>query len=169
MRSFRKLTTQLSALFLLFFLWNCTTTNSTDADQNSAANGTSSNDGTDLSNAALLEKVLFDFDQQTIKAEFHSGLEQLAEFMKKNTGTSLRITGHCDERGTAEYNLALGQRRAEEVMRFLLNHGVDSARLSTHSYGKEMLVDTSSTEQGHALNRRAELLASNATEENSSL
>ena len=169
MRSFRKLTTQLSALFLLFFLWNCTTTNSTDADQNSAANGTGS-DGSDLSNGALhIEKVLFGFDEQTISPEFYPELEQLADFMKKNPATSLRIAGHCDERGTVEYNLALGQRRADEVKRFLMNHGVDSARLSTHSYGKEMLADTSSTEQGHSLNRRAELVSSNTAQENSSL
>lgn len=162
MRSFRKLTTQLSTLFLLLFLWNCTTTNTgADSDaKNAEANG---NDGTDLSNSLHIERVHFDFDEQSIKEEFRGELEKLAELMKKDAGLSLRITGHCDERGTAEYNLALGQRRADEVKRFLTNHGVDSARLSTHSYGKEMLVDTSSTEQAHYQNRRAELVSSNTT------
>ena len=103
-----------------------------------------------------VEKVHFDFDRSAIKAGFKDELMEVASYLEKNPGANLRILGHCDERGTPEYNIALGQRRANSVKDYLVTLGVDASRLTAHSYGKEMLVDTSGTEEGHYENRRAE-------------
>lgn len=177
MRRLRRTTKQLSSFFLLFFLWNCTTTSNMDSDGNMSGSEDGSSmsgengygvEGSDLSDGVLrVEKIHFDFDRDSIKEEFRADLEEVADYMKRNPSATLRINGHCDERGTAEYNLALGQKRADEVKRFLVNHGVDADRLTTHTYGKEMLIDMSGTELGHYQNRRAEFISSNAAEASS--
>lgn len=102
------------------------------------------------------ERIYFAFDDATLTAEAQRILRRKAEFLRGNPGVRVRIEGHCDERGTAEYNLALGDRRAESAKSFLVRLGIDPARLSTISYGEERPLDPGSNEAAWARNRRAE-------------
>jgi peptidoglycan-associated lipoprotein len=101
------------------------------------------------------EDIFFDFDQSVIRPDAQEVLRKKAEFLRENSGSSVIIEGHCDERGTAEYNLALGERRALAAKAFLMNMGISSSRLSTISYGEERPVDPDSNEEAWARNRRA--------------
>jgi peptidoglycan-associated lipoprotein len=101
------------------------------------------------------EDIFFDFDQSVIRPDAQDVLRKKAEFLRENSGSSVIIEGHCDERGTAEYNLALGERRALSAKAFLMNMGISSSRLSTISYGEERPVDPGSNEEAWARNRRA--------------
>ena len=102
-------------------------------------------------------KVRFGFDAHDLDADGRAALQGLASCLSGTTGR-VRIEGHCDDRGTTEYNLALGQRRADAVQRVLSGFGVTPSRLSTVSYGEERPVDTSGGEAAWANNRRAEIL-----------
>jgi peptidoglycan-associated lipoprotein len=101
------------------------------------------------------EDIYFDFDQAVIRPDAQEVLRRNAEFLRENPGVSVVIEGHCDERGTSEYNLALGERRALASKAFLMNLGISSSRLSTISYGEERPVDPGSNEEAWARNRRA--------------
>jgi peptidoglycan-associated lipoprotein len=101
------------------------------------------------------EDIYFDFDQSVIRPDAQDVLRKKAEFLRENSGSSVIIEGHCDERGTSEYNLALGERRALAAKAFLMNMGISSSRLSTISYGEERPVDPGSNEEAWARNRRA--------------
>jgi peptidoglycan-associated lipoprotein len=103
----------------------------------------------------MLENIHFDFDKSFIRADAKPVLGKVAAFLKKNPGAKLQIEGHCDERGTPEYNLALGQRRANSAMKYLVNLGIDASRLSTISYGEEKPADPGHNEAAWAKNRRA--------------
>jgi peptidoglycan-associated lipoprotein len=98
--------------------------------------------------------VLFDFDKFSLKPESRDILKQLAEWLTKNKDSRVLIEGNCDERGTTEYNLALGERRAKEAMKYLVEIGVDGKRIKTISYGKERPLDPGNTEEAWAKNRR---------------
>ncbi len=104
------------------------------------------------------EKVYFDFDSSALTETAKSVLQRKAEFLKERAETDVLIEGHCDERGSVEYNLALGQRRAESVKRYLVLLGISSERLRTISYGKERPADPRHTEEAWAKNRRAEFV-----------
>ncbi len=101
--------------------------------------------------------VRFDFDSSVLAVDTRKDLDLLAPCLREGTA-SVRIEGHCDERGTTDYNIALGQRRADAVQRYLVGLGVSPARLRTVSYGEERPVDRSGTDAAHAVNRRAEIL-----------
>jgi peptidoglycan-associated lipoprotein len=103
--------------------------------------------------------VYFDFDEYSITAEARQTMTSwnLVCFENNTTG-NVRIEGHCDERGTNEYNMALGERRARATKRFLTDNGVDDDRLSTISYGEERPADPRHNESAWGLNRRAELV-----------
>ena len=101
------------------------------------------------------EDIYFDFDQSMIRPDAQEVLRKKAEFLRENSVVSLVIEGHCDERGTAEYNLALGERRALAAKAFLMDLGISSSRLSTISYGEERPIDPRSNEESWARNRRA--------------
>ena len=101
------------------------------------------------------EDIFFDFDQSVIRPDAQEVLRKKAEFLRDNPGVSVVIEGHCDERGTAEYNLALGERRALAAKAFLMNLGILGSRLSTISYGEERPLDPQSNEEAWARNRRA--------------
>jgi peptidoglycan-associated lipoprotein len=103
----------------------------------------------------MKEDIYFDFDQSVIRPDAQDVLRKKAEFLRENPGSSVVIEGHCDERGTAEYNLALGERRALSAKAFLMNMGISSSRMSTLSYGEERPVDPGSNEEAWARNRRA--------------
>lgn len=101
------------------------------------------------------QTVYFDFDRSTIKPEFESVLRKHAAFLVKNSGQSVRVEGHTDSRGTPEYNIALGERRAQAVETFLLNEGVSASQISVVSFGEEKPAVTGASEYAFAQNRRA--------------
>ena len=102
--------------------------------------------------------IYFGFDDYTLNSEAQSTLTAMAEGLKANKSAAVQIEGHCDERGTVEYNLALGERRAQSVKNFLSQLGVESARLSTISYGEEKPVVQGHSEDAWIKNRRAEFV-----------
>lgn len=103
-----------------------------------------------------LEPIYFDFDEWDLKLEARAILTKKAEWLRANPEFSIRIEGHCDDRGTSEYNLALGDRRADAAKKFLIALGISATRISTISYGEERPVDSRPTEEGWARNRRDE-------------
>lgn len=110
--------------------------------------------------AKLLHVVYFDFDSSTLSQAARDALSQNANILlKKHASLKVLIEGHCDERGSAEYNLALGERRAKSALAYLLTLGVPGKRLSVISYGKEKPSDTGHDEAAWAKNRRAEFVA----------
>lgn len=100
--------------------------------------------------------VYFDFDSYDIREDARPVLSEAAQLMRRYPQVSLRLEGHCDERGTAEYNLALGEKRADAVRDYLVGLGVERSRLSTVSFGKERPAATGHDEQSWARNRRVE-------------
>jgi len=108
--------------------------------------------------ASLFADIYFDFDKSFIREDAKPVLATVADYLKKNTGAKVQIEGHCAERGTAEYNMALGARRAESAKKYLLSLGVKAAALSTVSYGKEKPLDPGHTEDAWAKNRRDHFL-----------
>jgi peptidoglycan-associated lipoprotein len=105
---------------------------------------------------ALTEIVFFEYDSDEITPTAEDKLNTKAIVLRANPGVRIRIEGHADQRGSTEYNLALGQRRAEAVRAYLLNLGIDGGRLSTISYGKERPLVEGEDEDSFARNRRAE-------------
>jgi len=101
------------------------------------------------------ELVLFEYDRSNLTLEAQELLTRKAKYLKKNPDIKVIIEGHCDERGTNEYNLALGERRAEVTRAFLVDLGVPAGRLSTISYGEERPFVLGSNESAWSLNRRA--------------
>ena len=101
------------------------------------------------------ERVYFGYDQHTLSPDARETLSKQAEWLNTYTGVDAVIEGHADERGTREYNLALGARRAEAVKSFLVAQGVAPGRLTTVSYGKERPIDGRSNEEGWSRNRNA--------------
>lgn len=111
--------------------------------------------GSDSGTISGLGTIYFDYDQATLTSDSRKQLAQNAEWIKSNANVSLQIEGHCDNRGTVEYNIALGERRAISVKNYLVNLGIDSKRLSVISYGKERPIAQGDTEAALAKNRRA--------------
>ena len=102
-----------------------------------------------------LKDVFFDFDKAVVRADQQAALTENASWLKANPGAKLLIEGHCDERGTAEYNLALGERRAKAVKDFLVTAGIPADRVSTISYGEERPFVLGHDESAWKWNRRA--------------
>ena len=101
------------------------------------------------------DDVRFDFDKSEVKEDGRKTCQVVADYLKKHPQAKMLIEGHCDERGTAEYNMALGERRATAVMTYLVSLGVPKAALSTVSFGKEKPLDPGHDEGAWAKNRRA--------------
>ncbi|SOD01723.1 peptidoglycan-associated lipoprotein [bacterium JGI 053] len=112
---------------------------------------------------ALTDIVFFEYDSDEVTATAQRKLEAKAAVLRANPGVRLRVEGHCDQRGSTEYNLALGQRRAEAVRAYLVNLGIDESRLSTLSYGKERPLVEGDDEESLARNRRAEFTLAGGT------
>lgn len=107
----------------------------------------------------LYQRVIyFEYDRSDIQPQFVDVLRAHASYLSSNTGTRVTLEGHTDERGTREYNLALGDQRADTVRRFLLAEGVADSQISTLSYGQERPANAAHTEAAWALNRRAVLV-----------
>ncbi len=105
-----------------------------------------------------LQPVYFDFDQSFIRGDARAVLKANADWVKANPRAKVRIEGNCDERGTKEYNQALGQRRAASAKKYLTDLGISGSRISLISYGKEKPVCTENTEDCWQKNRRADFV-----------
>jgi peptidoglycan-associated lipoprotein len=101
------------------------------------------------------DRVFFDYDMSTIRPDQRRTVNGLGAWLNANSNVQLMIEGHADERGTREYNLALGERRASVVLEYLVALGIDAGRLSTISYGEERPDQLGSSESSWAANRRA--------------
>ena len=99
--------------------------------------------------------VRFDYDSSALSTESRSTLNAQAAFLRSNPSLRITVEGHCDERGTREYNLALGERRASAARDYLVAQGIDGARIRTISYGKERPEMVGSNEEAWSRNRRA--------------
>ncbi len=101
-----------------------------------------------------LEPIYFDFDKYFIRQDAKENLNRNAQLLKDNPQVKIRIEGNCDERGTVEYNLALGEKRARSAMDYLVNLGIEPSRISIISYGKEKPLYPGSNEEAWSKNRR---------------
>jgi len=106
--------------------------------------------------STLTATVHFDYDQADLRPDDKAVLDAKIPILQANTGVTIRISGHTDERGSDEYNLALGQRRAAAAKAYLVQHGIADARIETISYGEERPVAQGSDEGAYSQNRRAE-------------
>jgi peptidoglycan-associated lipoprotein len=102
------------------------------------------------------KKIYFDFDKFDLKPGSTEALNELVAYLKANPDLKVKIEGNCDERGTIEYNLALGERRAKSAQDYIVTQGIDPQRASTISYGKEKPADPGHNEEAWAKNRRDE-------------
>jgi len=100
------------------------------------------------------DRIFFDFDRADLRTDARAQVDKWGEFLKKYPQVTVTIEGHCDERGTREYNLALGERRAAAARRYLVALGIDGKRIATISYGKERPAVIGSDEAAWAQNRR---------------
>ncbi len=103
----------------------------------------------------VFNHVFFNFDDYSLSDQARAALAKNAALLKEGAAQAVTIEGHCDERGTVEYNLALGQRRADAARRYLINLGINADRLNTVSYGKERPFDPGQGETAWSQNRRA--------------
>ena len=108
------------------------------------------------------DTVFFAFDSSSLSAEAQAALDTQVAWLKKHDDVNVIVQGHCDDRGTREYNLALGERRANAVKQYLVSQGIDESRISTISYGKERPAVLGSNEAAWAQNRRAVTVISSA-------
>jgi peptidoglycan-associated lipoprotein len=128
-----------------------------DNEETYAATAAASSDpvSSDLGNAYGLQTIHFSFDSNLLDQSAKSELDSNAQVLMKNPAVKIQVEGYCDNRGGIQYNIALGERRAQEVKHYLQDRGVGSERISTISYGKERPLDTADTEEAYAKNRRA--------------
>jgi len=106
-----------------------------------------------------LEDAFFDFDDFSLRGDAKSALEKDGKYLQRNSGAKVVIEGHCDERGSVEYNLALGEKRARAAKDYLVSYGIPGGRLTTISYGKERPFDSGHDESAWAKNRRAHVVS----------
>jgi peptidoglycan-associated lipoprotein len=140
-----------------------------NAAASTAAEGAPTAPATDVTEASLrtggfaaradLKSVPFDYDSAKLSDDALSVLKANAEVIKGDSSFEVLVAGHCDERGTTAYNLALGQKRAKEVRDYYVSLGVDGGRVATISYGKEQPLCSESNDECWSKNRRAETLA----------
>lgn len=132
--------------------------NSGNTAQSGVAGVDLSQSGRDAAGPVGVSRIVyFDYDSYVIKPEFQSLIEAHSRFLKSSNGRKVMIEGHTDDRGGREYNLALGQKRAEAVRRSLALLGVPDSQMEAVSFGKEKPAVQGNTEDAHAQNRRAEL------------
>ncbi len=112
----------------------------------------------ELNRESPLQRIHFDFDKYFIREDAKPVLERNAEWLKKFSSVKILIEGHCDERGTEEYNMALGEKRAKSTMNYLISLGISPDRIKIISYGKSRPLDPGHNEEAWALNRRADFV-----------
>jgi len=111
--------------------------------------------GSDSGAIPGLVSINFGYDSSSLSEENRLKLQGNAEWLKSNPGITLLIEGHCDQRGSTEYNLALGERRAQTVKNYITSMGINPSQLTIISYGKEKLIEVGDTEFSQSKNRRA--------------
>ncbi|MCO4101620.1 OmpA family protein [Gemmatimonas sp.] len=104
----------------------------------------------------LLETIFFEYDADELRDDARTALDAKIAILNANPGLRIRVAGHCDERGSDEYNIALGRRRAEAAKRYLTDRGIDAARIETSSFGRERPAVQGTTEEAWSRNRRDE-------------
>ncbi len=125
-------------------------------DAGATAPATAGDAGT--TSSADMQKALFPYDSYKLTSAARAAIQANADWLKANPSASVQVEGHCDERGTTEYNLALGERRANAAMEYLVKLGVEKSRLSTISYGEERPSVQGGDEAAWSQNRRAEFV-----------
>lgn len=147
------------AILILVSVSGCKSRNTAPLDTGSNIGGAETDDKMDtriFDPATDLEIIHFDYNSYTLTPAALEVLKRNADRIKSQPSVAIQIEGHCDERGTQEYNLALGERRALTVREYLINLGVDSARLTTISYGEEDPKEAGHTEAAWSKNRRGQ-------------
>lgn len=140
-----------------------TTVNTSGLSEDAALNaqnlaGASAKGVTEANKAFLAKRVVhFDYDSSDLSNEDYQTLQAHAQFLLANAASKIALTGHTDERGTREYNMALGERRAKAVQSYLITNGVNAGQLEAVSYGKEMPINAGNNEAAWKENRRVEL------------
>ena len=147
-----RMITALAAVAAMIFVVACS---SNDQQQAASASTTVTPGSVADFRQNVGDRVFFATDMSTINDEGRQTLNRQAEWLKKYTNYQVTVEGHCDERGTREYNLALGERRANSARQYLIAQGVPAARVKTISYGKERPDPVGSDEAAWQLNRRA--------------
>ena len=159
----------LTGATLVFFLAACSTTPKDTADSSGSGSSTSSSDVSSTSSEStnidpgsqedlivnVGDRVFFNYDSSDLDADAQELLQDQVAWLKQYSDVSIIVEGHCDERGTREYNLALGEKRAQSVKNYLISLGVSSDRVSTISYGKERPAVVGSNDGAWAQNRRS--------------
>ena len=163
----------LASALLVFFLAACSTTPKDTADSSGSGSTSTSSDvsssgETETTESASIEpgsqedlivnvgdRVFFNYDSAELDTDAQELLQDQVAWLKQYSNVSVIIEGHCDERGTREYNLALGEKRAQSVKNYLINLGVSADRVSTISYGKERPAVVGSNDGAWAQNRRS--------------
>lgn len=126
-----------------------------DGEETTAEGGTGK---IEIGDSGGLKTVHFEFDTFSLTEETRETLKDNAQWLKDHKNIKVQVEGHCDSRGTQEYNLALGQKRSEAVRKYLADLGVGVKRLSTLSYGEEKPIDSEETEEAWTKNRRAQFV-----------
>jgi peptidoglycan-associated lipoprotein len=121
----------------------------------SAANADESLGDSDHGKAMGLQTILFSYDAYTLNGEAKTILKANAQILKDKASVKIQVEGHCDQRGGIQYNIALGEKRANSVKKFLIEQGISADRLSVISFGKERPVDSAENDASYAKNRRA--------------
>lgn len=133
-------------------------TRAPDADSIARAAAERERMAIEAARAVLLQTVYFDYDSDELRSDARATLDEKMRVLNANPGLRLRIEGHTDERGTDEYNLALGRRRADQAKRYLADRGIDAARIETMSFGRERPAVAGSSEEAWSQNRRGEFV-----------
>lgn len=155
--------TALALVSALFLVAACDSSSSDDAMAGGAGNGTGTNGilGTAADGTNVGDRVFFALDSSVLTGDAQATLDRQAAWLQANGGVSVVVEGHADERGTREYNLALGERRATAAKNYLVSTGVAASRISTVSYGKERPAVSGSDEGAWSQNRRAVTVIAN--------
>ena len=154
----------LAVLSAVFILSACDSTSGSSSGKNGAgslAGGASSSGGFLDKEQQVGDRVFFELDSSTLSSESQHTLDKQASWLKQYPNVNVTVEGHCDERGTREYNLALGERRAAATKKYLSGLGIASSRISTISYGKERPAVIGSDESSWDQNRRAVTVLTN--------
>ena len=152
-----------SFLFVIIFLSSCSSMNVTEetvysGDVKTVQASTTNEDISYDSQAVFANATIyFDFDKTNLTSKSLQTLKSVVEALDDNSQLNVVLAGHADERGTREYNLALGQRRADAVSQYLILNGVESNRIITKSYGEERPIANGQDEESYAKNRRVEI------------
>lgn len=153
-----KLSTKILAIFsAVVLLAACDNGPKKAGDANGSGDSSISGNGAGYMDEkhTVSDRVFFDFDSSVVNSDGQATLQKQAEYLKGHSSINVTVEGHCDERGTREYNLALGERRASAAKNYLVSLGVEAGRIQTISYGKERPAVVGDDESAWSQNRRA--------------